>query len=228
MLFRSTPKGLKELRENSGPAIDSVLKQDALQREITQAGGQLMYPSVFNEFYWKSRIDATLKAVQKQPTFVQMAKDLAMTPVNLVSKLSEYSSKTMWAVRDMMVTELYMAEKQKNPDRTPKELMEDIERHMPSYRIPNRVMGSRSIAWIMKQPLISVFSYYHYGMVKSFGEFGNSLAAPLKGSNVDWRTAKQEFVNGASKAAMLGAMYAIIYPAMDKTMEMVSGAPGKI
>ena len=222
-----SPKGLKELKENSGPAIDSVLKQDALQREITQAGGQLMYPQVFNDYYWKNRVDATLKAVKTQPTFIQMAKDLSMTPVKLVSKMSEYSNKTMWAVRDMMVTELYMAEKQKNPERSPAELMEELERHMPSYRIPNRVMGSRSVAWIMKQPLISVFSYYHYGMAKSFGEFGKSLAAPLKGEPINWRTSKQEFVNGASKAVMLGAMYAIIYPAMDKTMEMASGVPGK-
>ena len=222
-----TPEGLKELQKNAGPAIESVLKQDALQREITQAGGQLMYPQVFNEYYWKSRIDATLNTVKTQEPFKQMAKDLAMTPVKLISKISEFSNKGMWAVRDMMVTELYSAEKAKNPDRSPQELMQDIERHMPNYRIPNRVAGSRSLAWVMKQPLITVFSYYHYGMAKSFGEFGKSIAAPLSGQDINWRTAGQEFTNGVSKAAMLGAMYAIIYPAMDKTMEMASGIPGK-
>ena len=222
-----TPDGIKELQQNAGPAIESVLKQDALQREITEAGGQLMYPQVYNEYYWKSRIDATLKEVKTQEPFIQMAKDLAMTPFKLASKMSEFSNKSMWAVRDMMVTELYSAEKAKNPNLSSQELMQDIERHMPNYRIPNRVMGSRSIAQIMKNPLITVFSYYHYGMAKSFGEFAKSLAAPMQGQDINWRTAGQEFTNGVSKAAMLGAMYAIIYPAMDKTMEMASGIPGK-
>ena len=222
-----TPKGLKDLREKSGPAIQSVLQQDKIQREITEAGGQLMYPQVYNEYYWKDRLKSTLENIHTQPNFIRLAKDLALSPAKLVSKLSEYSNKSMWAVRDMMITELYLSEKQKNPERTPKELMTEIERHMPSYRIPNRVLGSRSIATVMKQPLLSVFSFYHYGMAKSFLEFGKSIAAPMRGEDINWRTAKQEFVNGASKAAMLGVMYSILYPAMDKSMEMITGVPGK-
>lgn len=222
-----TPGGIKELQQSAGPAIESVLKQDDLQRRITEAGGQLMYPQIANEYYWKSRVDSTLNAIKTQEPFKQLAKDLATTPFKLAAKMSEYSNKGMWAVRDMMVTELFSEESKKNPNVSDQEIMQDIERHMPNYRIPNRVMGSRSVAQIMKEPLVSVFSYYHYGMAKSFGEFAKSLAAPIQGQDINWRSAGQEFTNGVSKATMLGAMYAIIYPAFDKTMEMASGIPGK-
>ena len=221
-----TPDGMKDLQKYSGPAIESVLKQDSLQHEISEAGGQLLYPQVYNELYWKNRLKDVAKTLPSQPLFRRLAKELGVAPFKLTGFLSDKANQVMWSVRDMMITQLYIQGKENNPNLSPKEIMAEIERHMPNYRIPNRVVGSRSLAVVMKQPLLSVFSYYHYGMVKSFAEFGKSLAAPIRGSNVDWRSAKSEFLDGASKAAMLGVMYAILYPAADKAMKALTGVEG--
>jgi hypothetical protein len=210
-----TPDGWQRLNQFSKPAIESVLKQDKLQKDIALNGGSPLYTRVANEMYWKSRVKESLKDLNKTPGFSQLAKDIGMAPKELYNLISDTSSKTMWSIRDMMYTEAIMEKQAQGMDL--KAAIKEVERHMPNYRIPNRVMGSRSLAKVMKNPLVSVFSYYHYGMAKSFTEFGKSAVGTPK-----------ERMNAIGQMAVLGTLYYLLYPEMDKFLSKVSGKPLKM
>lgn len=222
-----SPKGYNRLVKHGATALNSVLHQDALQREMLYNGASLFMPSIENEVFLKGRIEEQLKAAEKNPGFKELAKSIGMSPVELAKFVSQKSTNLMWTSRDVMYTQAILEHMDrldpsiwnKSPEErapTMKEAITEVERHMPSYRIPNRVLGSRALAAAMKNPYLTVFSYYHYGMVKSFAEFGRSLILdPIQGKGSPGKVAKNA-VTAAGQLATIGLIYSMLYPASDK------------
>jgi len=102
---------------------------------------------------------------------------------------------------------------------TVKEAVAEAERHMPNYRMPSEVLGSRSIAKVLKNPNISLFSRYHYGMVKSLVE----TAKDLNPKHLKTEAGRAEFRDGVDTLLAIGVALSVLYPIMDKMAESAFG-----
>jgi hypothetical protein len=232
-----TPQGTLSLWTTGNRARESVLKQDALQREMLRNGATTFMPDIMNKEYYAGRLEEQKKALNpSDPNLINLAKSIGMTPVDFISTWAKMSNHVMWTARDMMYTQAVLEHlgktkpewsKMSEEERAPlmQQSIKEVEKHMPSYRIPNRVLGRRGIANIMKNPVLTQFSYYHYGVARSFVEFGKSSGELGKGLVLGpehiGKSAK-ELVQASTtllgQLAVMGLVYSQLYPAMDKGM----------
>jgi predicted nucleic acid-binding protein len=212
-----SPPGIYRFAKSGMPALKSVLTQDQFYRDVLKEGGSIMSANVRNSAIMDGLFEKSLKEFAETPEFIEQAKAMGLSPAEAYNKLSKKSSVAMWTVRDMMYLQL-IKEKMMYENMDMKEAIKDVERHMPSYRIPHKVMGSRGLSVALQNPNISVFSRYHYGLVNSIKETGVDLAAIGKG-----RAGVRQFLKGADTAAAIALAIAVLYPLQDQLASWLSG-----
>jgi len=130
----------------------------------------------------------------------------------------------MWVARDIMyvqyVRELQtLGEKRTGTKPTIAEAVKEAERHLPNYRMPSEILGSRSLAKTLKNPNISLFSRYHYGMVKSMVE----TLKDLNPKHLKTEAGRAEFRDGVDTMLAIGVALSVAYPLMDLMAQQVFG-----
>lgn len=90
-------------------------------------------------------------------------------------------------------------------------------KHIPDYRIPPRVMNSLGLSKFMNSHLATVFSRYHYGVWKSYGQMLKEVAG--KDSSMKDRA------RGLDHMIMLGLLTFVAYELWDKLLKHVTGDP---
>ena len=209
-----TKQGWSGLKNTSGEAINSVLNMEGDFLQVLKHGGSLLSVGVRNGKYWENVArDVARQAAEHQP-FRQLAQEIGFK----LSDISYASSDAMWLVRDMMYMGLIKENLRKGiPMR---ENIREVEKHMPNYRIPDEVIGSRDLSRIMRDRSLSVFSRYHYGMVRSFAEYGRSL--------INAKDHPHEAIEATGKMAAAGLMYSVLYPYFDDAWTWAARETGLI
>jgi hypothetical protein len=131
----------------------------------------------------------------------------------MLSRFASVGQRAMWFASDVM-TNARMEQEQMLGKSRP-EAIADVEKHMPNYRVPGQVLGSRTLAEGLKNPLWTMFGKYDYGRLKSY-------AALLKegfGSGVSLTDRAKSF----DRMAMIGVYMYAIYPALDKMWQEITG-----
>jgi hypothetical protein len=221
------PRRLGTFADTARVAWRDVGNQTQFYRDIMREGGSILGADPRNKGYF----DVIQKEASKQmfgtPEMERNMKDLAKklgVPVaNLYNGISEASQKAMWFTRDVMYVQLIrevMARQEKSGNKmTLKEAIDQVEKHMPNYRLPSEVAGSRMVSQVLRDPRVSMFSRYHYGMVKS-------LVNTLK--DVDPRNLKtpegrEHFREGVDSMLAIGVALGVLYPLMDMIAESMFG-----
>ena len=134
----------------------------------------------------------------------------------LYNNISKQSNRAMWITRDIMYMQ-YLREIMATKGVSHAEAIVYAEKHMPNYRLPSivgeKVVGEnigRGLSYVMQNPNISVFSRYHYGMVKSLVNMVREVGAIRKGAE-----GIKEFKQGIDSAAAVAVALAVVYPLMD-------------
>jgi len=89
----------------------------------------------------------------------------------------------------------------------------EAEKHIPNYRIPTEVMGSREFSQILQEPAVTVFSRYHYGMFRSYANMLNDL----------FRGSPQEKFEAVGNMLALGLLTWVVYPQLDRAVKAATG-----
>lgn len=208
---------VKSLLKTSGPAIESVLKQDKLQKEIADAGGSTMYGHTLT----KNAVQAFGKAlgheIESQPAvWDPIAKKLGVGPSTLVKAIYDNSSKIMWAANDMMYTQMYL--EYKNKGMSPEGAVKSVEKDIPNYRVAPTLIGKnaggRLISQVMQDPLLTSFGRYHVGIWNAYANTVNDL---VRGSTGTQR------IDAVGKLLALGALAFVAKPLMDTLAKKVTG-----
>jgi hypothetical protein len=100
-----------------------------------------------------------------------------------------------------------------------KDAIAQAEKHMPNYRMPSEVLGSRGLAWTLKNPNIALFSRYHYGMVKSLV----NTMKDVDPRNLRTPEGRAHFREGVDSMLAIGVAMGVLYPVMDDMAEAVFG-----
>lgn len=212
-----TPAGIYRFAKTGMQALKSVMTQDKAYRETLLEGGSLLSTKVRNNAFSEELFNKANREFSQTPEFQSLAKRVGMKPIQLYEAISKKANIAMWTVRDMMYMQL-INEKMQYQNMTRAEAIKDVERHMPNYRIPHKVMGSRALSEVLQNPNVTVFSRYHYGLVNSLKNTAADLAALRKG-----QAGLKDFLHGADTAAAIAVAIAALYPLQDMIAQWLSG-----
>ena len=219
-----TPAGIARFSKTAVPAIKHVLSMSPEYRQTLRDGGSLLSANVRNNAFQSGLFTKAAKEFMKTPEADSLAKSLALSPMRLYDAISKASNTAMWVVRDAMYMQLLDETMQyKGMDR--RAAIKEVERHMPSYRITPRVgeklLGasmSRSLSETLQNPNVTVFSRYHFGLVKSLIETGKDVAAIRKG-----KEGLADFGHGVDSLAAIAVAISVLYPLQDMIAQQLSG-----
>lgn len=216
------PKNIINFGTTLPKAFMEVYNKGPLYKDLMREGGSIMSANVRNNILMEKAFEKGLKELQKDPSFIGMAKALGRSPLDLYDGISKASNKAMWSFRDIMYTQLIM-EKMKN-GASMKEAIKAVERHMPNYRLPTRVgekvIGAklaRVTSKVLQNPNWVVFARYKHGMVSSFLNGMKDLAM------LDPSVKKsKQFKEGLDYAIALGILTGVVYPVMDSVFQSLT------
>jgi hypothetical protein len=104
--------------------------------------------------------------------------------------------------------------------------MKEAEKHIPNYRIPTEIMGSRTASRFAQEPAAINFARYHYGMWKSFMHIATDL---VKGNAHEKKEALGN-VAAESHTARIRGLSDRIHEAEATCalLKLAAGAPGQL
>jgi hypothetical protein len=220
--------GLSRLVTSGGKAYRDVGNQTAFYREVMREGGSLLGADPRNKGYFdviqKEASKKLFGTPEMERSMANLAKKLGTSVGNLYNGIGEASQKAMWFTRDVMYMQLIHENMELHQKRTgqrmeTKDAIAEVERHMPNYRLPSEVMGSRSLSKVLRNPNVSMFARYHYGMVKSLV----NTIKDIDPRNLKTPEGRQHFRDGVDTMLAIGVAMAALYPLMDMMAEEVFG-----
>jgi len=211
-----TPGGIARFQKFGKLAIDDVVNLSDFYEETIRLGGSLLAPGTRASAFQEALFGKGLNEFSKTGEFKELANDMGVSLKQLYNNISKQSNRAMWITRDIMYMQ-YLREIMETKGLSHPEAIDYAERHMPNYRLPSmigeKVVGEnlgRGLSYIMQNPNISVFSRYHYGMVKSLVNMVREVCAIRKGAE-----GVKEFKQGVDSAAAVAMALAVMYPLMD-------------
>jgi hypothetical protein len=221
-----TPAGVYRFVKYGKQSMDSVLQQDEFYRDTIKLGGSLMAPGTRRSVMQESLMNKGVEEFSKTPDFKDLAATLGRTTTDLYNGISKQSNRAMWITRDIMYIQ-YLKELMATKGLSHPDAIKYAERHLPSYRLPSRIgekyLGanlSRGISSTLQNPNITVFSRYHFGMVKSMIETAKDVGAIRKG-----KEGFEEFKEGMDTVAATAVALAVLYPMLDMVAQRITGNP---
>jgi hypothetical protein len=221
-----TPSGVARFAKGMPEALKSVINQDPFYRDILNKNGSLLAPSTRTSPLENSIHQRALNEFAEGGGLRELARYFGRSALDMYDGISKASSKAMWVVRDTMYLQ-YVKELMDHKGLSMEAAVKEAERHLPNYRLPetigNKVIGDRAgrlLSETLQNPNISVFSRYHYGMVKSIIETMKDVKAITKGSE-----GVAEFKEGVDTMAAIAVAVAALYPLMDMMAQHLTGNP---
>jgi hypothetical protein len=223
-----SPGRLGDLASSGRRAWRDVGNQTQLYRDVMREGGSLLGADPRNKGYFDTIVKQAQKDMFGTPEMERnmkgMAKKLGTTVGDLYNSIGEASQKAMWFTRDVMYMQLIHENMMNHEKRTGqkmelKDAIYEVERHMPNYRLPSEVMGSRSLSKVLRNPNVSMFSRYHYGMVKSLV----NTVKDINPQNLKTPEGRQHFREGVDTMLAIGVAMGALYPLMDMIAESMFG-----
>jgi hypothetical protein len=131
----------------------------------------------------------------------------------MLGRLAGVGQRAMWFASDVMTNA--RMEQQREFGETRPEAIANVEKHMPNYRVPGQVLGSRGLAQFLKNPVTTMFGKYDFGRIKSYAYllkegFGKDATLMDRAKSFD-------------RMAMIGMYMYVIYPALDKVWQEITG-----
>lgn len=208
-----SPQGYTRLWKTVGPAWKAVATQDASYLKFMHEGAGLMYPNVLlRDFSGK-----VMQQLSQVPEMGAVAKAFGYAnPVEMVRRVYALSRKTLWAGNDVIMMQAYFEKQLQGASVLG--AIKQVEKHIPNYRIPDRVAGSRMISQVLQSPFFTAFGRYDYGRLASYGAMIKDAVA--KSSSMATRA------KALDQMAMLAVMGLVVYPAvLDKVAQAITGDP---
>ena len=194
-------------------AAHALIAQTPEYFQIMEQGGSLMSHDTKN--YHKLLLDATMIQLKSKPGVLNaISKALGYSnPLKLMKVLADFSHKSAMASHDFLMLQAVFEHMDKGHNI--REGIDYVNKYMPDYDIPSTVLGSENVSKLLRNPNITMFSAYHYGLFKSYGnmikDFGKSaIGMDAKG-----------LASAADKIAMTALLSAFVYPIIDKVADMI-------
>ena len=207
------PGPMRNFAKDAWRAIRAVVSQNKDYQNFLREGGGLVYGGVKNgEFYQAMGRKFGMEIEKNWGSWKPVFDKLGLkTPYEAVAWWYNKMRNVLWAANDMFMMHRYLELERQGLSK--RAAIKEAEKHIPNYRIPPKVLGSRTFSQILQEPGFTVFSRYHYGMWKSYMNMLGDLA---KGKS-------KEKIDAMGNLAALGVLMMGIYPAVDGALKMITG-----
>jgi len=209
------PQNWGRILRTGSRAINAVIHQNQDFLDALDAGAPLQSARLANDATTKLFVQRMGRELESNPTAAgKVANALGYAnPAKLVKGIYDFSGKVTWMSNDIAMLQAAYdhMERTGNNFRT---AMADVAKHIPDYRLPTRVLNSPKLAKLMASPNVFMFSPYHYGALRSYGEM-------LKGIVAD--VSPTERTKSLDRLAMLGLFTFVAYPALDQLAKKLTG-----
>lgn len=130
-----------------------------------------------------------------------------------------------WIPNDILTLQA-IYERQATKGMTFEEAVQETGRFIPDYRMPSRILGSRKVSETLQDRglLGSVWfaMAYHYGEMRSIAAIAKDIAIPKSGFTKEGMKERGDVIG---KALMLALLATVVYTALDKMWQKVTGNP---
>jgi hypothetical protein len=134
-------------------------------------------------------------------------------PREMISRLYKVAGDQLWKWNDIFMMQAYLEKEARGVERD--KALGQAETHIPSYRMPTRILGSRRLKQILSSPALTAFSRYDYNRLASYG----SMVKDVVG-----RTSSiSERLHATDQLAMLGLVMYGYYKVGDAIAKMITG-----
>jgi hypothetical protein len=190
-------------------AAREVWTQGSLYREFLNEGGALIRGGLNENGLYERVLNKFGQQMERDPSrWDPIARVAGFTGIpQMVKALYGASSRALWATGDMLMMQRVIELKQTGM--STRAAIAEIERHVPNYRIPDKVLNSRMLSEALQSGIFQ-FARYKYGQFASWGR----LAKDLTGLGKTGSSAEQIQAAGQLLATglMAGAVWDVINP----------------
>lgn len=185
-----------------GESLHDVGTQSPKFRQVLREGGPLLSASLDNRPLHEQIVKAL--ASSKDPIYKK-----------LIGKLNilKQSNKTLWWAGDVLMMQRIREEEALG--KTTKQAIREVRKHMPDYRVPPRVLGSRWVSQTMQDPALGQFNRFHYNVFASLGHM-KALFRP------DSVTPLKDQIDAFGHVTALLMLGAVIQPAINEVVRKLS------
>jgi hypothetical protein len=201
-------------------AIKSVMQQDHFQTDMYMNNAGAITPGLLAAKPMEQLAQKLSVHIERNPSKWGPVADAIGVPLKKLSDMIyKGSSRVMWAVNDMILTQHVMELKLKNPEWTTRQAITQAEKLIPNYRTPTNIGGSggmaRAFSQVIREPSVVAFGPYHYGMINAFAHMAKDL---YKGNS-------KERMDALGNVMALGVLGFVVKPLFDKAARMITGNP---
>lgn len=213
------PQGWKSLALDSAKAIKAVTTQDDNYRRLLKEGSSLIFGPTRNrsmvngDFYTLLAKKAGMEIEANPERWGKVMSTLGLNkPADLTNALYTGMRRALWWGNDVMMMQRVLELERKGMSTA--RAIKEAEKHIPNYRIPTEVLGSRAFSQFLQDPNITMFGRYHYGMWNSYANMVRDL---LKGT-------KEERLESIGNMLALGLLSFGVYPAINYGISQLTGS----
>jgi hypothetical protein len=209
------PGPLKNFAQDMTRAIKATVTQDKDYQRFLREGGGLVSGGVKNaDFYGDLGRQMGMDIEKHWGTWKPLFNKLGLkTPYEATAWWYSKMRNVLWETSDVFMLHRYLELERKGM--SSQRAIREAEKHIPNYRIPTEIMGSRTASQFAQEPAFTNFTRYHYGMWKSFMHMATDLA---KGTPAE----KKEALGNVAALAFMGY---VVYPVVDAIYQKVTGDP---
>jgi len=218
----ASPVGYVRMVTAGVKAIRDVLTLNDDYVKALNEGAPLLFSETKNADLYKAFLGKASYEMQSDPKMMDLIKQSFGLDNPMVQKVLDtinpykISGKVTWAVNDIATLQAIYEEIGRGKSWS--EAITDVGKHIPNYRLPAELFGSKQLMDAIKNPNLTMFSAYHYGALKSYFEMMKSLVMGDKGpKDIQGR------IDAIGKIAMLGIVTYVIYPELDKMVKQMTG-----
>lgn len=209
----ASPKAYVDLVATMSEAFTEVVTQGPKYQQLLREGGSLMSDRTRNLPAMEEAFRRGTADLAKRKDFKEIAKATGRAPAELFNSISRLSNKAMWLSRDILYMQLAL---EKGYNAKPgeyvgiKEAARDVERHMPSYRLPSKILASRGLQKVLNNKNFVIFARYKHGMLSSGLNTIKDIAMLDKNA-----PKSKQFKDGIDSAIATAVALSIVYPVLD-------------
>lgn len=209
-----TPQGLHDATVGMAKSYMSVMRNDAHQMEIARNGGATILQGIRAGDFSDTMGKTFSIAIQRdKPAWDLIAKTIGVGPSDVGRMVYAGAQRSMWFANDVLYTNMVDSYQRKGYSMRDAVVMTD--KHMPNYRVPAKILGSRFASKFMQDNVTTLFGRYHVGLINSLGHMANDLVGPDA-------TAKQRF-DALGNVIALGMFAYLVKPQLDALAQVVTG-----
>jgi hypothetical protein len=207
------PTGVYSLFADGARAIKEVITMGKDYQSMLKHGSALISGGVENADFYMAMAKKFGLEVERDPRWAQIANKVGLGVPGLVRWWYKNMNKVLWQANDIFMLQRVYELERKGMSRV--QAIREAEKHIPNYRIPTEVMGSRAFAKLMSDPLTSAFGRYHYGVFNSYA----NMVRDLVGKNATM----EQRVEAVGNLFALGSLVFVIYPMVSYAIRQLTG-----